>query len=64
MPHPRHQEVRQRYQRCCGYCGVTETEGGGELTVDHFRPVSAGGDDREENLVYACFRCNLYKGDF
>jgi hypothetical protein len=64
MAHPGHEEVRQRYHRRCGYCGVSETEAGGELTVDHFRPVSAGGDDREENLVYACFRCNLYKGDF
>jgi 5-methylcytosine-specific restriction endonuclease McrA len=41
---------------------VSETDGGGELTVDHFRPVSAGGDDSDENLVYACVRCNQYKG--
>jgi 5-methylcytosine-specific restriction endonuclease McrA len=64
MPHPKHEEVRQRYGRRRGYCGVTETETGGELTVDHFRPVTAGGDDAAENLVYACFRCNSYKGDF
>jgi hypothetical protein len=64
MAHPRHEEVRQRCQYRCVYCGVSETAAGGELTVDHFRPVSAGGDDGEANLVYACFRCNLYKGDF
>jgi hypothetical protein len=34
------------------------------LTIDHFQPVSAGGDDSVDNLVYACFRDNTYKGDF
>lgn len=43
---------------------MTEVEAGGELTVDHFQPQSAGGDDSEENLAYACSRCNLFKGDF
>lgn len=62
MAHPLLQTVRQRYAFRCGYCGVSEVEVGGELTVDHFRPVSAGGEDREENLVYACVRCNQYKG--
>ena len=51
-----------RYSFRCGYCGVSEEDVGGELTVDHFRPVAAGGDDTEENLVYACVRCNQYKG--
>jgi hypothetical protein len=37
-------------------------ETGGELTVDHFRPISAGRDDSDDNLVYACHRCNEYKG--
>jgi hypothetical protein len=41
---------------------VSEAEVGGELTVDHFRPLSAGGDDSDANLVYACVRCNQYKG--
>src|SRR5207244_2722059 len=58
------EQVRQRYGRCCGYCGVSETDTGGELSVDHHHPVAAGGDDSADNLVYACFRCNLYKGDF
>src|SRR5439155_15395059 len=42
--------------------GVSAAEVGGELTVDHFRPVVAGGDESDENLVYACVRCNQYKG--
>jgi len=37
---------------------------GGELTLDHYRPRAAGGSDDQDNLVYACVRCNQYKGDF
>ncbi len=64
MAHPKHESVRLRYDRRCGYCGVSETQTGGELTVDHFRPCSEGGDESDDNLVYCCFRCNAYKGDF
>ena len=59
-----HSEVRDRYERRCGYCGVSEVEAGGQLTIDHFKPLASGGDESPENLVYACFRCNSYKGDF
>ncbi len=62
MAHPKLQIVRKRYAFRCGYCGVSETDAGGELTVDHFHPVTAGGDDSDANLVYACVRCNQYKG--
>lgn len=34
------------------------------MTIDHFQPRSAGGDDSTDNLVYACLKCNLYKHDF
>jgi HNH endonuclease len=61
MAHPKWQTVRERYAFCCGYCGVSEADAGGELTVDHFHPISAGGDHSDENLVYACVRCNQYK---
>lgn len=64
MPHPKHSTVRKRYREKCGYCGVTEIDCGGELTVDHFVPVVAGGDESDGNLVYCCSRCNLYKGRF
>lgn len=64
MAHPKHDAVRERYGGCCGYCGLSETDTGGGLAVDHFRPLSAGGDEDDGNLVYACFRCNLFKGDF
>ena len=64
MAHPKQEQVRQSYRFRCGYCGVSETGSGGELTIDHFRPVSKGGDDRDDNLVYACNRCNQFKSDF
>jgi len=62
MAHRRLQSVRERYSFRCGYCGVSEADVGGELTVDHFHPITAGGDEGDENLVYACVRCNQYKG--
>lgn len=64
MPHAKHDQVRGRYGARCGYCGVAENEAGGELSVDHYVPVGAGGDDSDDNLIYACFRCNFFKGDF
>jgi len=56
--------VQRRYQGRCGYCRVSEIDSGGTLTVDHYRPISQGGDDADDNLVYACFKCNQFKGDF
>jgi hypothetical protein len=64
MRHPLFEAVRDRYRRTCGYCGVTEITVGGELTLDHYQPRSAGGGDVLGNLVYACVRCNQYKSDF
>ncbi len=62
MAHPLLQFVRERYAFRCGYCGVSETDVGGLLTIDHYRPLSAGGGDTAHNLVYSCIRCNQYKG--
>jgi hypothetical protein len=56
--------VRQRAKFACEYCGVTETDVGGELTVDHIQPHAKGGTDDLDNLVYCCVRCNQYKGDY
>lgn len=58
------QLVRERDGFTCEYCGVSEQNAGGELTIDHFRPQSKRGGDELENLIYACIRCNLYKSDF
>lgn len=44
----------------CRYCGRHAPSE--ELHVDHVHPRSAGGSDRESNLVTACRVCNLGKG--
>lgn len=56
--------VREAYGRRCGYCGVMETWVGGELEIDHFRPLLHGGTDALDNLVYACTICNRFKSDY
>lgn len=57
-------QVRQRANFACEFCGVTETDTGGELTVDHFCPQTKGGTDDPDNLLYSCHRCNQYKADY
>ena len=56
--------VRQRAHFACEFCGVTETDTGGELTIDHFQPHTKGGTDAPENLLSCCHRCNQYKADY
>ncbi len=56
--------VRQRSSYRCEFCGIHETDAGGELTIDHYRPRVRGGSDDPDNLIYACSRCNLYKHDY
>lgn len=56
--------VRAAFGGCCGYCGVSDTAVGGDLEIDHFHPLSAGGSEDLENLVYACTACNRFKGDY
>ncbi len=53
--------VRVLYAFACGYCGVSESEVGSYLTVDHFMPQDVGGSDDISNLVYACHTCNMHK---
>ena len=63
MAHAEHEQVRQRFSQRCGHCGVSEVDAGGPLTVDHYHPLAAGSENIE-SLVYACFKCNQFKGDF
>jgi hypothetical protein len=58
------ESVRALFNFRCGYCGVTETESGGQLEIDHFCPQSHKGQDTLDNLVYACPTCNRFKGDY
>src|SRR5262245_659735 len=56
--------VRQRANFACEYCGVSETDTGGELTIDHYHPHTRGGSHDLANLLYSCQRCNQYKADY
>jgi hypothetical protein len=58
------EQVRQRARRACEFCGVSEVDVGGLLTIDHFQPQSKGGSDDLDNLIYCCVRCNQYKQDY
>ncbi|MBO0352333.1 HNH endonuclease [Phormidium pseudopriestleyi FRX01] len=51
--------ILHRDSHCCQYCGYS----GDELTLDHVMPRSRGGPDSWENLVSACVRCNVKKGN-
>ncbi len=58
------EEVRQRAQCACEFCGITEIDAAGMLTINHFRPRTKAGSDASENLIYACITCNQYKQDY
>jgi 5-methylcytosine-specific restriction endonuclease McrA len=58
------EKVRRRANFMCEFCGVSETGSGGELTIDHYKPKSKGGDNSPDNLLYCCIRCNQYKLDY
>ena len=49
----------------CQYCGRHRRDFGHResLTRDHIVPLSRGGDNRWTNVVTACSRCNLRKGN-
>jgi 5-methylcytosine-specific restriction endonuclease McrA len=49
----------ERDRQTCQYCDRK----GDQLTLDHVIPRSRGGGDTWENLVAACVRCNVKKGN-
>ena len=64
LSHAARNRVRQRANFACEYCGVSEVDSGGMLTIDHFQPKSKGGTDALSNLVYCCNRCNQFKQNY
>ena len=46
----------------CAYCGAS-VESGAQLSLDHVRPYSKGGNNHESNLVTCCTRCNSARGN-
>ncbi len=51
--------ILERDRHTCQYCRYK----GEQLTLDHVLPRSRGGGDTWENLVTACVRCNVKKGN-
>ncbi|NER01201.1 MAG: HNH endonuclease [Okeania sp. SIO3C4] len=51
--------ILHRDGHSCQYCGYS----GDELTLDHVIPRSRGGGDAWDNVVTACVRCNVDKGN-
>lgn len=51
--------VLHRDEYACQYCGTHRSD----LTIDHVVPRSRGGFDDWDNVVAACLRCNVKKGD-
>jgi 5-methylcytosine-specific restriction endonuclease McrA len=51
--------VKRRSNEICFYCGDHAPDG----QADHALPLSRGGADALDNLVWACPSCNASKGD-
>lgn len=56
--------VRQRADFKCEFCGVSEVDTAGKLTIDHYLPISKSGTDDFSNLVYCCVKCNNFKYNY
>lgn len=46
----------------CAYCGIHPSlADGGQMTIDHVVPRSAGGENNLTNMAGACYSCNQKK---
>lgn len=54
--------VAERAGNRCEYCQIPASLAFYVHEVDHVIPLKHGGETKEENLAYACWRCNRYKG--
>ena len=62
MAHPRHEFVRERAGGASEYCRLPASLYAGLFTTEHIIARQHGGSDGDDNLAYACARCNLHKG--
>ena len=51
------ERIKENWGHSCAYCGATEN-----LSLDHVKPRSLGGQDVSKNVVCACVSCNQSKG--
>jgi 5-methylcytosine-specific restriction endonuclease McrA len=54
--------VAARAGNRCEYCLLHQDYGIKRHEPDHILPLKHGGRDLDENLAWACFQCNRYKG--
>jgi len=54
--------VDSRAHGRCEYCLLHETDAGFSHEIDHVISRKHGGSSDPENLAYACYLCNRYKG--
>jgi len=54
--------VAERAGRRCEYCLLHEDDAYFSHQVDHIVSRKHGGNSEPDNLAYACFRCNAWKG--
>jgi hypothetical protein len=56
------QRVQARAGGRCEYCLLDQSDAGLPHEVDHVISRKHGGATQEENLAFACYLCNRYKG--
>ena len=54
--------VAERADYCCEYCLLPQAVALHQHEPDHIVPLQHSGETHENNLAWACFRCNHYKG--
>ena len=54
--------VEERAKHCCEYCLYPAAENFYPHEIDHVIAEKHGGVTSIENLAYACWQCNRYKG--
>ena len=54
--------VRQRADSRCEYCLMPHLTSQRKHEIEHILPRKHGGTSSQENLAWACWRCNRHKG--
>ncbi|QDT39153.1 HNH endonuclease [Stratiformator vulcanicus] len=62
LPAAIRQQVVERANQQCEYCGIPQEQTIAPHEVDHIRSLKHGGRSETENLCLACFYCNSFKG--
>lgn len=62
IPKSLRDEIERRAKHRCEYCQKPTGYGAHGYHVDHIKSLKHNGSDDFENLAWACFQCNLFKG--